>query len=104
MDGLQAYSQTIPFTLPKPKSDILKPEWKLAIDILANKRPDRPTKETHPYLSHHMSDAVWNIVQKCWNPQREERPSIEEVKIVLETELAKKASSDSTSPPSSEQS
>ena len=60
-------------TLPKvftgnvPFED--SPPFRLPIDIVDGKRPQRPEK---PFLT----DDTWKLIESCWNPKADSRPDI----------------------------
>ena len=41
---------------------------------IENKRPQRPQR---------IKDDVWSLIQECWEPVEEKRPSIQKVQIKL---------------------
>lgn len=45
--------------------------------VLSGQRPTRPSGRRPG--SHHMPDAVWAIVQRCWAQRPQDRPNMDEV-------------------------
>lgn len=50
----------------------------VAVNILAGRRPERPT---HPNLT----EDVWDLTQRCWNQNPKQRPEISEIIFCLQS-------------------
>jgi serine/threonine protein kinase len=61
---LQAFSGKFPY------QDVRRPGLFYVIAV-ENRRPERPASLTET--------AIWDIIQECWTPVAEERPSIQKV-------------------------
>jgi len=66
---IEAFTGKAPFDGTAPTT--------VAVGILSGKRPARPTDES-------LTDALWEMVKRCWNDDPKSRPGISEVVDCLE--------------------
>lgn len=68
--SLQIFSGEVPF-------HECEHEESIPLYIIQNRRPERPTHERSQ--SRGLNDAIWSIVESCWSPEPELRPSASQV-------------------------
>ncbi|KAG6877742.1 hypothetical protein C0993_004456 [Termitomyces sp. T159_Od127] len=52
---------------------------KAAVKIHAGERPKRPSSENQEYVQRGLTDGIWGLMERCWSPSPENRPTAAQI-------------------------